>query len=102
MMMMGLYPVHVAVFFRFRPVRTRLDILCWTELFTLSVGTATRVNTLMLYAILEGFLEPGLELAGFLRLGAGLPEGRHFIVVGDGRYFGRFGVQIEHTSVVVG
>lgn len=57
---------------------------------------------LLLYATLVGFFEPGLELAGFLCLRTGFSEGRHFVVIGDGRYFGRFGVQIEHTSVVAG
>lgn len=97
MMMMGFQPVHVAIFFRFHVVRTRLDVL-----FTLAVGSAAGTGMLLLYATLEGFLELGLELAGFLWPGTGLPEGRHFVVVGDGRYFGRFGVQIEDTSVVAG
>lgn len=57
---------------------------------------------LLLYATLVGFLEPGLELTEFLCLGTGLSEGRHIVVVGDGRYFGRFSVQIERTSVVAG
>lgn len=97
---MGLQSVHVAVFFRLHGVRTRLDVLCWSELFALSVDDAIDgTGMFLLYATLEGFLQAGLELAGFLGLGTG-----HFIVVvvDGGRYFGRFGVQIEHTSVVAG
>lgn len=100
--MVGFQPVHVAIFLRFSVVRARFEVLCWTEFFTLSVDSAAGASVLLLYATLVGFLEPGLELAGFLRLGTRLPEGRHFVVVGDGGNFGRFGVQIEHASVVAG
>lgn len=82
-----------------------LDVRCRTEL-PLPDETVTGPSVLLLYSALQGFLEAGLELAGILLLGTGLPEGRHFavvvVVIGDGRCFGRFGVQVENASVVAG